>query len=149
MATIPETVRSHLTDAMRAGDATRRNTLRLVVSALDNARIEAGHPLSDDEAVRVLQREARQRRDSIEEFRKGAREDLVAKEEAELRVIEAYLPQRLDDEELRTIVRETIAQVGASGPGDVGKVMRPLMERVAGRADGRRANEMVREALSA
>lgn len=149
MPTIAETVRRDLTDAMRAGDATRRNTLRLVVSALDNARIEAGHALSDEEAVRVLQREARQRRDSIEEFRKGAREDLVAKEEAELRVIEAYLPQQLGDEELRAIVRETIAQVGASGPGDVGKVMRPLMERIAGRADGRRANAMVREALSA
>jgi uncharacterized protein len=148
MPTIAETIRVEMTAAMRSGERERRDTLRLLISALDNARIEAGHTLSDDEAVRVLQREARQRRDSIEEFRKGGRQDLAAKEEAELAVIEAYLPQQLPEEELRAMVEATIAEVGAEGPQDMGKVMGPLMQRVAGRADGRRVNELVREALA-
>jgi uncharacterized protein len=145
---IPEHVRAEMTAAMKAGDAQRRDALRLLVAALDNARIAAGHPLSDEEAVRVLQREARQRRDSIEEYGKAHRDDLVRQEEFELQLIETYLPQALTEEELRALVRATIDEVGAAAPSDVGKVMGPLMARIAGRADGRRANEIVRELLS-
>lgn len=133
---------------MKSRDARRRDIMRLLMAALDNARIEAGHDLSDDEAVTTLQREAKQRRDSVEEYRKGDREDLAQAEQEELDVIAVFLPEALSDDEVAALVREAIAEVGAEGPGDVGKVMRPLMERVAGRADGRRVNELVREQLA-
>jgi len=145
---LTETIRSEMTAAMKAGDAPRRDALRLLVASLHNARIAAGHDLDDDEALRVLQREAKQRRDSIEEFRKGNRDDLVRIEEAELAVITSFLPAELSHEELGAIVRGVIDEAGATGPGDLGKVMGPLMERLAGRADGRRANALVRELLS-
>lgn len=144
---ITETIRDEMTTAWKAGDTRRRDTLRLLMAAFENARIKARHALSDDEALRVLQREAKRRRDSIGEYRNGKREDLAAVEEEELEVISAYLPQALSDDELRELVRETIAEVAAAGPSDLGRVMGPLMQRVAGRADGRRANELVRELL--
>jgi uncharacterized protein YqeY len=148
MPGIVDQVRAEMTAAMKSGDALRRDTLRLLVAALDNARIAAGHALSDEEAVRALQREARQRRDSIEEYRKGHRDDLAEREQYELGLIEAYLPQALSEDELRALVRATIDELGATAPTDVGKVMGPLMARIAGRADGRRANEIVRELLA-
>ena len=148
MADIADRVRGDMTAAMKARDVGRRDTLRLLISAMDNARIAAGHDLTDEEAERTLQREARQRRDSIAEYRKGNREDLAQREEFELAVIEGYLPQALSETELASLVRATIEEVGASGASDLGKVMGPLMARVAGRADGKRANEIVRELLS-
>jgi uncharacterized protein YqeY len=148
MPTLVETIRSDMTAAMRAGEARRRDTLRLLMAALENARIAAGHDLDDDEAVVALQREARQRRDSIEEYGKGGREDLVAREREELEIIGAYLPEELTEEELRAAVDEVVAEVGASGASEIGKVMGPLMERVRGRADGRRVSELVRERLA-
>jgi hypothetical protein len=148
MAEIPERVRADMTAAMKAGDALRRDTLRLLISAFENARIAAGHGLDHEEAVRALQREARQRRDSIEEYRKANREDLASREEYELAIIAEYLPEALSEDDLEALARATIEEVGASGPGDLGKVMGPLMARVAGRADGKRANEIVRELLS-
>ncbi|MEE8422898.1 MAG: GatB/YqeY domain-containing protein [Dehalococcoidia bacterium] len=146
---IVETIRSEMTAATKSRDARRRDIMRLLLAALNNARIEAGHDLSDDEAVTTLQREAKQRRDSVEEYRKGDREDLARAEQEELDVIAVFLPEALSDDEVAALVREAIAEAGAEGPGDVGKVMRPLMERVAGRADGRRVNELVREQLAA
>ena len=148
MATLADAIRSDMTEAMRAGDRTRRDTLRLLIAALDNARIAAGRDLDDGEAVAALQREARQRRDSIAEYRKGGRDDLVRREEAELAIVEAYLPDELTEDELRAAVDEAIAEAGASAPGDLGRVMGPLMARVRGRADGRRVNELVRERLA-
>ena len=148
MATLADAIRSDMTEAMRAGDRTRRDTLRLLIAALDNARIAAGRDLDDGEAVAALQREARQRRDSIAEYRKGGRDDLVRREEDELAIIAAYLPDELTEDELRAAVEEAIAAAGASGPGDLGSVMGPLMARVRGRADGRRVNELVRERLA-
>ncbi len=148
MPGIPDQIRAEMTTAMKSGDAQRRDALRLLIAAFQNARIAAGHELSDEEAVRTLQREARQRRDSIEEYRRGNRDDLVAREEYELAIIDAYLPQALSEDEVRSLARATIDEVGASGPTDVGKVMGPLMARLAGRADGRRANEIVRELLA-
>lgn len=148
MATLADAIRSDMTEAMRAGDRVRRDTLRLLIAALDNARIAAGRDLDGGEAVAALQREARQRRDSIEEYRKGGRDDLVRREEAELAIIGEYLPDELTEDELRAAVEEAIAEAGASEPGDLGKVMGPLMARVRGRADGRRVNELVRERLA-
>lgn len=145
---IVETIRTEMTAAMRARDTLRRDTHRLLMAACGNARIELGHELSDDEALRVLQREAKQRRDSIEEYAKGNRQDLVDVEQQELDIIVSYLPAELSDDELDAIVREVIAEAGATAPGDMGKVMGPLMQRVASRADGRRVNELVRELLA-
>lgn len=134
--------------ATKAGDRSRRDTMRLLMAALENGRIEVGHDLSEDEASKVLQKEAKQRRDSIAEYTKGGRDDLVAAEQQELDIIEAFLPEQLDDAEVRRLVEETIAEVGASGLDDLGKVMGPLMKKLDGRADGRAANVFVRELLS-
>ena len=145
---IVETLRSELTTAMKTGDARRRDMMRLLLAALGNARIEAQHDLSDDEAIRVLQREAKQRRESIEAYRDGGRDDLVHAEQRELELIDSFLPAPLSEREASEMVRSVIAEVGAGGPGDVGKVMGPLMKRIDGRFDGRRANELVRELLA-
>jgi hypothetical protein len=136
-------------DATRSGDRVLRDTLRLLIAAIENGRIDAGHELSDEETIEVLRKEAKQRRDSIEEYRKGNREDLVAVEQAELDIIQTFLPSQLDEAEVRRLIAETIAEVGAAGPDDLGKVMRPLMQKLGGRADGRAANAIVRELLSA
>lgn len=143
-----ESFRAELTDAVRARDVFRRDTLRLIIAAIDNARIAAQHDLSDDEVLRVLRREAKQRRDSIDEYARGNRPDLVAQEQAELEFIELYLPAALSDEELRKAAEAVVGEVQASGPGDIGKVMGPLLKRLGDRADGRRANEVVRELLA-
>jgi len=143
-----QTIRDDMTAAWRAGDTTRRDTLRLLIAALDYARIAAGHELSDDEAVAALQREAKQRRDSIDQYAAGGRSDLVEAEQRELDVITSYLPAALSDEELAELTRSVITEVGASGPSDLGKVMGPLMKQVAGRAEGGRVNALVREMLA-
>jgi uncharacterized protein YqeY len=144
---LTQTIQQEMTAAMRAGNTGRRDALRLLIAAFQNARIAAGHELADDEAIRVLQREAKQRRDSIVEYERAAREDLVQREQEELAVIEGYLPQALSESEVEELARAAITEVGASGPSDLGRVMRPLMERVAGRADGRRVTELVRGLL--
>ena len=143
-----ETIRHEMVAATKSGDRTRRDTLRLLIAAIENGRIEVGHDLSEDEALKVLQKEAKQRRDSIEEYGKGGRDDLVAAEQQELEIIQTYLPQQLDDAEVRRLVEETIAEVGATGLDDLGKVMGPLVKKLDGRADGRAANTIVRELLS-
>ncbi|MSQ41679.1 MAG: GatB/YqeY domain-containing protein [Dehalococcoidia bacterium] len=145
---IEETVRFELTAAIKGGDTRRRDIMRLLLSAIGNGRIAAGHELDDRECIAVLQREAKQRRDSIAEYRKGRREDLARAEEEELEVIASFVPAALSDDELRALARSAIAAAGASGPGDLGKVMGQLVPRLEGRADGRRASELVRELLA-
>jgi len=142
-----ETLRNDLNTAMRSGDVARRDTLRLLISSVHNAQIDAGHELSDDDVLRVLQKEAKERRESIEEFRKGNRQDLVDAEQQQLEIIESYLPAQMTEEEARAIVQAVIAESGATSARDLGKVMGPLMQRLGGRFDGRRANELVRELL--
>ena len=144
---LTDTIRAEMTAAWRAGDTGRRDTFRLLIAAFENARIAAGHPLTDDEALQVLRREARQRRDSIEAFTTGGRDDLAARERAELDIIASFLPAELADDELAALIRAAIEDAQASGPGDIGRVMGPLMQQVAGRADGRRVNALARELL--
>jgi len=139
--------RTEMTVAWKAGDTVRRDALRLLIAALENARIEAGRPLEDTDTIRVLQKEAKQRRDSITEYDRAGRSDLSAKEQQELDVITTFLPTQLSDEEIRELARGVIAETGASGAGDVGKIMRPLIAKVAGRADGGRVNQIARELL--
>jgi len=137
-----------MTAAMRAGNAPRRDTLRLLVAALYNAEKAARRPLTDEEQLGVLARELKLRRESIEAYERGNRADLAAKEQAEVAVIGEFLPEPLSDAELRQLVAEAIAQTGASGPRDMGKVMAVLAPRTRGRADGRAVSGLVTEALA-
>jgi uncharacterized protein YqeY len=147
VSTLQDQVRDGLTDAMRRQDPVRRSTLRMLIAAFKNAEIEARKPLDQAAALAVLQKQAKQRRESIAEFEKGNRQDLVAQEQAELAVLEEFLPQQAGDDELRAAAAQLVAETGATGPRDIGKVMPPLVQRFAGRADGRRISEIVRELL--
>jgi uncharacterized protein YqeY len=144
---LKEQLAADLKDAMRQRDERRRNALRLTIAALHNAEIAAGGELDEADAMGVLTTEAKRRRESIEEFRKAGREDLTEKEEAELAVLAPYLPEQLSREEIVQAARQVVDETGASGPGDIGKVMPVLMQQLRGRADGRQVNEVVRELL--
>jgi uncharacterized protein YqeY len=137
-----------LKDAMRQGDENRKTTLRLLITAIKNAEVAAMKPLDDPEVVGVIGKQAKQRRESIEEFKKANRDDLVAREQAELEVLQEYLPPEISRDDVVAEARKVVAEVGASGPSDKGKVMAALMPRLAGRADGRMVNEVVTEILS-
>ncbi|MBI2886767.1 MAG: GatB/YqeY domain-containing protein [Chloroflexi bacterium] len=149
MPTLQEQIGEELKNAMRARDQTRVSVLRLVRAAVKNAEVAQGKTLDDGGVLVVISREARQRRESIEEFRKGHRDDLVAKEEAELAVLVSYLPQQLSREEISAAAREVIAQVGARGLADKGKVMPALMAQLRGKAEGQAINAVVTELLAA
>jgi len=133
---------------MRGGDALRRDVLRMVTSAAYNVEKKQGRPLTDDEYLAVLSREVKTRRESVEAFRAGGREDLAAKEEAEIAILGEYLPQALSDDQITALVREGIAATGASSQRDMGKVMGWLVPRTRGRADGKRVSELVVQALA-
>ncbi len=134
--------------AMKARDMERVSALRNIRARLQNRAIEKRAPLEDADVIGVLSTLAKQRRESIEQFRAGGRDDLVAKEEAELRVIQEFLPAQMDEAQLREAVAEAIREVGATGPRDLGRVMGVLMPRVRGRADGKRVNALAREMLA-
>ena len=137
-----------LKDAMRARDEVRRNVLRLTIAALRNAEISAGEELDQEASLAVVSTQAKRRRESIEEFRKAGRQDLVEQEEAELAVLAVYLPQPLSRDEIIEAARRVIEETGAAGAKDLGKVMPVLMQQFQGRADGREVNQVVRELLS-
>ncbi|MCG0238761.1 MAG: GatB/YqeY domain-containing protein [Firmicutes bacterium] len=125
----------------------RLDTLRLVLAAIRNAEIERRRELTDPEVVEVIAREVRQREEALAEFERGQRPDLVEKTRAEIAVLREYLPEPLSEAEIRDLARQAIAQVGATGPRDMGKVMQALMPKVKGRADGRLVSQVVRELL--
>ena len=137
-----------LKDAMRQGDENRKTTLRLLITAIKNAEVAAMKPLDDTEVIGVIGKQAKQRRESIEEFQKANRNDLASKEKAELEVLQAYLPPEMSRDDVVAEARTVVSEVGASGPSDKGKVMAALMPRFAGRVDGRVVNEVVTELLS-
>ena len=143
-----EKFQEDLKEALRKGDTTRRNTIRLILSALNYSQIAKGAPLEEGDFLAVLQKEATRRRESIEAFSKGNRPDLVAQEEAELKVILGYLPPPLTREEIAQAARQAIAESGAQGPKDMGKVMGRLMPQLKGRAGGQEVNAIVQELLS-
>ena len=141
-------LRDDLTAAMRSGDALRRDTLRMVQSAAYSVEKEKRRPLTDEELVAVLGREVKTRRESVEAFRAGGREDLAAKEEAEIALLVPYLPEQLSEDEVRALVSEAIAATGATSARDMGKVMGWLSPKTRGRADGKRVSELVAQALA-
>lgn len=135
--------------AVKAHDAPRRDTLRFVLAAIHNEEVAKRRDLTDDEVIQVLGKQAKMRRESIEAFGKGGREELVAKEKAELAVIQGYLPQQMDRDEIAQLARAAIAEIGASAPADQGKVMQKLMPQVRGRAEGKLVAEVVSGLLKA
>lgn len=145
---LQDKVADDLRQAQKSGDKVRVTVLRLVKAGVKNAEIAQGAPIGDAGVIDVITREVKQHRESISEFTKGNRQDLVAKEEAELATLLEYLPKQLSREEVVAIVRQVIEQVGATGPGDKGKVMSQLMPQLKGRADGREANDIVTELLT-
>jgi uncharacterized protein YqeY len=134
--------------AMRAREAERRDALRYLLSGVKNQEIDKRAPLTEAEEIAWLRTSAKQRRDSIDMFRQGNREDLAKREESQLEVLESYLPQQMTDEELAAFVRAGIQETGASSPKDMGKVMSLLNPRSEGRVDGRRLSAAVKDALS-
>jgi hypothetical protein len=141
-------IEGELKDAMRAGDAERRDALRLILNALRAAEKELQRPLKDDEELQVLQRERKRRLEAAEAFRSGGREEQAVKEERELEILEEFMPEPLSDEELEEIVDDVMAEVGATSMGDFGRVMADVMPQVAGRADGSAVSQLVREKLA-
>jgi uncharacterized protein YqeY len=138
-----------MTAAMRSGDALRRDTLRMALSSAYALEKRDHATLSDDATLAVLTREVKTRRESVEAYRKGGREDLAAKEEAEIGILAAYLPQALTEEELHALVADAIAATGASSARDLGRVMGRLAGPTRGRADARHVSELVAQALAA
>ena len=141
-------IESQLTDAMREGDAARRDTLRLILSSLRGAEKELQRPLHEDEELQVLQRERKKRVEAAEAFRAGDRPESADKEEAELAILEEFMPSQLTEEELEEIVDDVIAEVGATNVRDIGRVMADVMPQVSGRADGSVVSQLVREKLA-
>jgi uncharacterized protein len=147
--TLKEQIVADMTAAMKASDKARTSTLRMVKAALQNREIEKGGALDDDELMKMLRSLVKQRRDSIEQYEKGGRQDLVDKEKAEVVVIEAYLPQAASQDEIEQAVAAAIAETGASSMKDMGKLMKAAQAGLAGKnADGRALSEIVKSKLS-
>jgi uncharacterized protein len=143
-----EQLQADMKTAMRDGDAQRRDTLRMALAAAQNAAKEKREPLSDEEALAVLTKQVKTRRESIEAFRDAGRDDLADKEQAEIDVLAPYLPVQLGEDEVRALVIDAITATGASSPKDMGKVMGALMPKVKGRADGKLVRGLVDQELA-
>ena len=141
-------IESAMRAAMKARDAVRVSTLRLAMAAAHNRQIELGHELTDAEVVEVLDRQVKQRRESIELYRGGGRPELAEVEEAEIVILREFLPEPLTDAELERLARDAVASSGASSPADMGRVMGLLVPQTKGRADGKAVSDLVRRLLS-
>ncbi len=146
--TLKERLREDLTHAMRQKDAVRKRTLRMALTEIKLLEVEKGGELNDADVAVILQKEAKKRREMLDELTRVDRPDLVAAEQAELAVLVEYLPKQLGREEIAELARQVVAEVGAEGPGQMGQVMRALMPRVKGQADGKLVGQVVRELLS-
>jgi len=145
---LQQRIQTDIVTAMRGGDTLRRDVLRMASSAAYNAEKRNRRPLTEDELLAVLSREVKTRRESVEAFRGGGREDLATKEEAEIAILSEYLPQPLTDSEIGELVHQAIEVTGAASARDMGKVMGWLAPRTRGRADGKRVSELVGQALA-
>jgi uncharacterized protein YqeY len=145
---LKDQIASDLKQALKEGDDTRKSTLRLLMSAVHNAEIEKGAELDDGGVLALISKQVKQRHDSAEEFRRGNRQDLVDKEESEAVILQAYLPPAMSREDVEAAARKVIAEVGAQGPRDMGKVMGPLTAQLRGHADGAEISAVVRELLA-
>ena len=145
---LSERVRNDLTKAMKADDKVRVSTLRMLLAELHNEEIKLGRQLRNEDGGGIVRKAIRQRQESIREFNRGGREDLVRNEEAELEILREYSPKMMEEEVIERYADEAIAEVSASEPKDLGRVMAVLMPKLAGKADGSVVNRIVREKLS-
>jgi uncharacterized protein YqeY len=147
--TLQEKIQLHLADAMKSKDQLRLSVLRMMKAAVKNKEVEKMKPLDEGEAIAILNTLVKQRKDSAEQFRTGGREEMATKEEAEIKIIEEYLPAAASEDDIRNAIGEAIQETGASSMKDMGKVMKATMARLAGKtADGSRVSQLVKEKLS-
>lgn len=142
-----ETIDADIKNALKTGAKDKLSTLRMLSAALKNKQIDKRRALTEDEVTETVRSLIKQRKDSIEQFGKGGRQDLVDKEAAEVAVLEAYLPQQMSREEIEVMVRDVVARTGAQGAKDMGKIMKELIPLVGARADGKLVSELVKQAL--
>jgi uncharacterized protein YqeY len=147
-ADLQKRLSDELKQAMRSGDTVKRDTLRMLISSVKNAEIAKQASLDGSDILGVISRDVKRHQESIDAFKKGNRADLVAKEEAEMAILQGYLPKQMTHDEIVVAAREVMAAVGAKGPADKGKVMQQLMPRLKGKADGKEINEVVTGLLS-
>ena len=147
MGKLTETIRADMTVSMKAREAEKLSTLRMLQAAVKNEQIEIGRELSDEEALVLIRKAVKQRLDSIDQFTKGNRPELAEKESRELEILKAYLPPELSDQELESGLREIVASTGAASKKDLGKVMKEASARFKGRADGKKIQEIVSRLL--
>ena len=133
--------------ALKAGEKLKLSTLRLLLSAVKYKEVDLKRLLTDEETRQIIATLIRQRQDSVEQFRKGGRAELADKEEAEIEILRAYLPPQMPEDELRAVVKEAAGKAGATGPGDMGKLMKAVMPLVKGKAEGKAVSDMVKEVL--
>jgi len=145
---LSERIQQETVQATKARDKARLSALRLLRSALHNREIDKRAPLSDEEVIEVLSSAVKRHKESIEQFRLGRREDLVQKEEAELQVVLSFMPEQMDEEEIKGELRSVILELGAKGPKDLGTVMKTAMARLKGKVEGRVVQQLARELLS-
>ena len=145
---LTEQLQADMKNAMRDGDAYRRDTLRMAIAAVQNAAKDKRDDLTDEEALAVLTKQVKTRRESIKAYSDAGRGDLAAKEQAEIEVLSPYLPEQMGEDEIRSLVAEAIATTAASSPADMGRVMGALMPRTKGRADGKLVSGIVKEELA-
>jgi uncharacterized protein YqeY len=143
-----EALEADLKTAMKAGDDLRKRTLRMILAAIKLGEVEKRGLLDEAALIAILQREIKTRRESITDAERAHRDDLIAASQAEIDVVQSFLPQRLSTDDLQDMVRKAIEEIGASGPQDMGKVMKAVMPHVQGRADGKDVNELVRSLLA-
>ncbi len=148
MAELLKKLQEEMKKAMKSGEKDRLSTIRMLISEIKKVQIDKKKDLTDEEIIQLLQRYAKQRKEAIQQYKKANREDLVEKEEKELKVVEEFLPEQLSEEKIENIVQETIEEIGASSLKDMGKVMKVVMEKVKGRADGSIVSKIVKQKLS-
>jgi uncharacterized protein YqeY len=148
VAELKTRLQEEMKDALRAGDKVRLGALRLLHASVKNREVELLHEVDDEEFVEVVGREVKRRKEAAEAYEKAGRQDLLDRERREQEVLEAYLPEQLSEEDVSALIDEAVASTGASGPGDLGKVMGYVMGKARGRVDGGTVNRLVRERLS-
>ncbi len=144
---IKKQLRDALTEALKSGETQRKTTLRMALASIKNAEVEAREDLAEDLVLNLVQKEVKARQETIEGAKQANRPDLIEKAEQEIKILSEFLPQQLSAEELKALVQEAIQESGASSMSEIGKVMGALMPKIRGRADGKQANQFVRELL--
>ena len=146
-ADLKRTISDDIKGAMKSGDAVRKDTLRMLIASINNAEKARQADLPSADILGIIAKEVKKHQESIDAFKQGGRDDLVSKEEAEMKILQAYLPEQMTRYDIAAAAKEVITAVGAQGPGDKGNVMKELMPKLKGKADGKEINEVVTELL--